>query len=181
MGETHILQGVTERATLRRWYLGRDWTAVRKWASRHSREKSQWEGPQERVCRGERAHLRTSEARAAGVRRSGGQGRRQEAGSRSEESPFHQMKAAHEIPRPILTAPEQVAVDMIQNLPRRTQHPRGRADESQNSCASRRTFSSLTARSTTWAENIPPTPPPPREVKVSANLGMEWQCSFITY
>ena len=113
------------------------------------------------------------------MRRSGGGGMRQEAGSRSEESPFHQMKAAHETPRPILTVPEQLAMDMIQNLPRRTRHPRGRADESETSCASRGTLSSLTARSKAWAENIPPTPP--LGVEVSANLGVEWQCSFITY
>jgi len=30
MGETDILQGVRERAMLRRWNLGRDCTAVRK-------------------------------------------------------------------------------------------------------------------------------------------------------
>lgn len=89
------------------------------------------------------------------------------------------MKAAHETPRQILTVPEQLAMDMIQNLPRRTRHPRGRADESETSCASRGTLSSLTARSKAWAENTPPTPP--LGVEVSANLGVEWQCSFITY
>jgi len=89
------------------------------------------------------------------------------------------MKAAHETPRQILTVPEQLAMDMIQNLPCRTRHPRGRADESETSCASRGTLSSLTARSKAWAENTPPTPP--LGVEVSANLGVEWQCSFITY
>lgn len=80
-------------------------------------------------------------------------------GSRSEESPFRQMKAAHETPRPILTVPEQLALDMIQNLLHRTRHPRGRAYESETSCASRGTPSSLTARSKARAENIPPPRP----------------------
>ena len=101
-------------------------------------------------------------------------------GSRSEESPFRQMKAAHETPRPILTVPEQLALDMIQNLLRRTRRPRGRADESETSRASRGTPSSLTAWSIARAEKIP-YPHPQLGVGVSAHLGVGWWCSFITY
>lgn len=93
-------------------------------------------------------------------------------GSRSEESPFRQMKAAHETLRPILTVPKQLALDTIQNLLRRTRHPCGRADESETSCASRGTPSSLPAWSTAWAENVPP--PRPHHLESKFLPAWEW-------
>lgn len=50
MGEIHILQGVRERATLEEVVSGQGLDCSEEVSQQTLHEKSQWEGPQERVC-----------------------------------------------------------------------------------------------------------------------------------